>query len=161
MKPKIAYLEISPRMSGKTARLIGFANQLKSEGRTVIFVTPMAKAMPFPPQMPGVIVLSDGQAPPRGTDLSDAVWIYDEFDFLKSTKLRDGAYYATTAKRFRELGVDSPENDLLLELIEANGNRFERHFLFFGLRPDSWFTDGRAFHTDEQFRLSFIGEFLK
>ena len=81
--------------------------------------------------------------------------------FLKSTKLRDGAYYATTARRFRELGADNPENDLLLELIEANGNRFERHFWFFGLRPDSWFTDGRTFHSDEQFRLSFIGEFLK
>lgn len=39
MTTKIAYLEISPRQTGKTTRLIGFANQLKSEGRTVIFVS--------------------------------------------------------------------------------------------------------------------------
>lgn len=161
MKPKIAYLEISPRQTGKTARLIGFANQLKSEGRTVIFVTPLAKSTPFPPQMPGVIVLSDGEAPPSDTDLLDAVWIYDEFDWLESTQVRDGAYYATTAKRVRELGIDSPENDLLLKLIELNGDRFERHFWFFGLRPDSWFTEARANYSPEVFRALILGEFLK
>ncbi|NMZ50171.1 hypothetical protein [Pseudomonas poae] len=161
MKPKIAYLEISPRQTGKTARLVSFANQLKSEGRTVIFVTPLAKSLPFPTQMPEIIVLSDGESPPCGTDLSDAVWIYDEFDWLKSTQIRDGAYYATTAKRVRELGVDSPENDLLLKLIELNGDRFERHFWFFGLSPDSWFTESRAAYTAEQFRAQILGEFLK
>lgn len=84
-----------------------------------------------------------------------------EFDWLKSTKIRNGAYYATTAKRVRELGVDSPENDLLLELIEINGNRFERHFWFFGLRPDSWLTEARLAYSAEDFRALMLGEFLK
>lgn len=158
MSPKIAYLEISPRQTGKTARLIGLANKLKNEGKTVIFVTYAAESVRA--QMPEVIVLSDGQSPPRGVDLSDAVWFYDEFDWLKSTKIRDGGYYATTAKRSRKLGVESPENDLLLELIRLNGHRFERHFWFFGMKPDSWLSDARVYHSPEDFRLLYLGEFL-
>ncbi|MFC9008339.1 hypothetical protein [Streptomyces microflavus] len=158
MNPKIAYLEISPRQTGKTTRLIGLANQLKSEGVTVIFVTPLADSIRV--QMPGVIVLADAEAPPAGIDLSDAVWFYDEFDWLSSTKIRAGAYYATTAKKVRKLGVDTPENDLLLKLIELNGLHFEKHFWFFGLRPDDWFEEGRAMHSPEQFRALFLGEFL-
>ena len=161
MKPKIAYLEISPRQTGKTKRLIEFANQLKSDGRSVIFVTLLALCDSVRAQLPGITVLSDGEAPPPDVESSGAVWMYDEFDWLKSTKIRNGAYYATTAKRVRELGVDSPENDLLLELIEINGNRFERHFWFFGLRPDSWLTEARLAYSAEDFRAFMLGEFLK
>lgn len=161
MNPKIAYLEISPRQTGKTKRLTDIANQLKSEGKTVVFVTlpPLVESTRM--QMPGVIVLADGEAPPPDTDSPDTVWMYDEFDWLHSTEIRNGAYYATTAKYVRALGVDSPENDLLLELIELNGGRFDRHFWFFGLRPDSWFSDARASYSSEQFRALILGEFLQ
>lgn len=158
MTTKIAYLEISPRQTGKTTRLIGFANRLKREGRTVIFVSSLGEYVSE--QMPGVIVLADGETPPADVDSSNAVWFYDEFDWLNSTEIRAGAYYATTAKKVRQLGVDTAENDLLLRLIELNGLHFQRHFWFFGLRPDSWFTEVRASHTPEQFRALFLGEFL-
>nr|WP_127882322.1 hypothetical protein [Pseudomonas carnis] len=158
MKPKIAYLEISPRQTGKTARMMGFANQLKSEGKTVIFVTPAAESVRS--QMPGVVVLTDNDAPPDEVGLSEAVWFYDEFDWLKSAKIRARAYYATTAKKVRKLGVDSPENDLLLRLIELNNLHFQRHFWFFGLKPDSWLAECRATYTPEEFRAFILGEFL-
>lgn len=158
MKPSIAYLEISPRQTGKTTRLIQFANELKDQGRTVIFVSPMAKHVRR--LMPGVIVLSDGESPPCNIDLLNAVWFYDEFDWLKSTKIRAVAYYATTAKKVRQLGVDTPENDLLLRLIELNDLHFQRHFWFFGLKPDSWLTECRATYSPEEFRVFMLGEFL-
>lgn len=158
MKPSIAYLEISPRQTGKTTRLIRFANELKDQGRTVIFVSPMAKHVRR--LMPGVIVLSDGERLPCTIDLLNAVWFYDEFDWLKSTKIRAGAYYATTAKKVRQLGVDTPENDLLLRLIELNDLHFQRHFWFFGLKPDSWLTECRATYSPEEFRVFMLGEFL-
>lgn len=158
MKTSIAYLEISPRQTGKTSRLVRFANELKGQGRTVIFVTLMAEHMR--PLMPGVIVLSDGESPPSDTDLLNAIWFYDEFDWLKSTKIRTGAYYATTAKKVRTLGVDTPENDLLIKLLEVNGLRFERHFWFFGLQADDWFTRVRAEYSPEDFRTLILGEFL-
>lgn len=158
MTTKIAYLEISPRQSGKTTRLIGLANQLKGEGRTVIFVSTLGEYVSK--QMPGITVLSDGEEPPADIDSANAVWFYDEFDWLKSTKIRSGAYYATTAKKVRQLGVDTPENDLLLRLIELNNLHFQRHFWFVGLKPDSWFTKLRAIYSPEEFRVFVLGEFL-
>jgi hypothetical protein len=158
MNTKIAYLEISPRQSGKTSRLIGFAKQLKGEGRTVIFVTPMAYQVRQ--QLPGVIVLADGEAPPAGTNLSNAVWFYDEFDWLESTEIRAGAYYATTAKKVRTLGVDHPDDDLLMKLLVANDLSFQRHFWHFGLQPDNWFNQARATYSPEEFRVMILGEFL-
>ncbi|AZD84761.1 hypothetical protein C4K14_1927 [Pseudomonas chlororaphis subsp. aureofaciens] len=161
MTTKIAYLEISPRQTGKTTRLVKFACQLKDEGKTVIFVTPMAKDKHLRQQLPGVIVLADGQRPPVGVELTDAIWIYDEFDWLTSTQLRDGAYYATTAKRVRRLGVDTPDNDLLMQLLEVNGLHFQRHFWFFGLQADNWFSQAREFYSPDDYRLLILGEFLK
>ncbi len=159
MTLKIAYLDISPRMTGKTARLVKIAKRLKSEGETVIFVTYLALVQDMRRQMPGVIVLADGEPPPVGVDLSNAIWFYDEFDWQTSTEIREGGYYATTAQRVRKLGVDTPENDLLMQLLEANGLRFERHFWPFGLNDD-WLADVRAEYTPEQFRVLFLGEFL-
>lgn len=161
MSTKIAYLEISPRQTGKTTRLVKFACQLQGEGKTVIFVTPMASDEYLHQQLPGVIVLADGQSPPQDIDLTDAVWIYDEFDWLASTELRDGAYYATTAQRVRRLGVDTPDNDLLMQLIEVNDLHFQRHFWFFGLQADNWFSGSREIYTPEQYRLMILGEFLQ
>ena len=158
MKTSIAYLEISPRQTGKTTRLIQFANELRDLGRTVIFVSTLGEYVSK--QMPGVIVLGDGEVPPADIDSSNAVWFYDEFDWLKSTKIRAGAYYATTAKKGRKLGIDTPENDLLLRLIELNGLHFQRHFWCFGLKPDSWLTECRATYSPEEFRVFMLGEFL-
>lgn len=158
MNPQIAYLEISPRQTGKTTRLVRLANTLKAQGRTVIFVSSMAQDVRR--QMPGVIVLADGEEPAPDVDLEDAVWFYDEFEWLKSTVIRIGGYYSTSPKTVRMLGAEFAEDDVLMKLLEANGQHFERHLWFFGLRPDNWFTNTRKEYSPEEFRLWILGEFL-
>ncbi|MBB1614229.1 hypothetical protein A9978_17410 [Pseudomonas sp. UMC65] len=159
MTAKIAYLEISGRLTGKTSRLVKFANELTAQGETVIFVTRKAKNLHG--RLPGVVVLSDRQAPPDDVDQEQAIWIYDEFDWLKSAKVRNSGYYATTASRVRDLGIDTPETDLLLQLIELNGGSYQRHLLTPGVIDEAYFNEARAIYTDEQYRQMVLGEFLK
>ncbi|NHN70584.1 hypothetical protein G7W60_22345 [Pseudomonas fluorescens] len=154
---KIAYLEISPRMTGKTSRLCALANDLATAGGTVIFVCLPQLAPGLRDVMPGVTVLADGQPVPDNVDVTDATWLYDDFDWLKSTQIRNGAYYATTAARTRQLGVPAP-NDLLMELMEANGYRHVRHFLPAHLWK--FVREHRVLMSAEDFRLGMLGEFL-
>lgn len=159
MTAKVAYLEISGRLTGKTTRLVKFANELTAQGKTVIFVTPQAKDLRG--RLPGVVVLSDRQAPPDDVDQEQVIWIYDEFDWLKSTKVRDGGYYATTASRVRDLGIDTPETDLLLQLIELNGGSYQRHLLTPGVIGEAYFSEARMVYTHEEYRQMVLGEFLR
>ncbi|MBF0638768.1 hypothetical protein [Pseudomonas protegens] len=159
MTAKIAYLEISGRQTGKTARLVKIANDLTAQGETVIFVTPQAEGLLG--RLPGVVVLSDHQAPPDDLDQEQAIWIYDEFDWLKSAKVRNGGYYATTASRVRDLGIDTSETDLLLQLIELYGGSYLRHLLTPGVIDEAYYEEARAAYTDEQYRQLILGEFLK
>ena len=160
MTQTIAYLDISPRMTGKTARLIKLANKLSAGEQPVVYVAFPGLVKGLREQMPDVTVLADGARLPDSIDQVKAIWFYDEFDWLKSTQIRQGGYYATTAQRVRTLGVDNPDNDLLMRLLEANGFRFERHFWPFGL-DDEWLATVRAEYTPEQFRAMFLGEFLQ
>ena len=123
---KIAYLEISPRQTGKSTRLCKRANDLCAAGRVVIYVCPRGMAPGLRLVMPNVTVLNDGQNVPETVDQTNAVWFYDEFDWLKSTVVRPGGYYATTAAHLRDLDAPKPE-DVLMELLKANGYRVERH----------------------------------
>lgn len=159
MTGKIAYLEISGRQTGKTTRLVKIANDLTAQGETVIFVTPQTEDLHG--RLPGVVVLSDRQAPPDDVDQEQAIWIYDEFDWLKSAKVRNGGYYATTASRVRDLRIDTPETDLLLQLIELNGGSYQRHLLTPGVIDEAHYEEARAVYTDEQYRQLILGEFLK
>ncbi|WP_236187173.1 hypothetical protein [Pseudomonas protegens] len=159
MTIKIAYLEISGRLTGKTTRLVKFANELTAQGEMVIFVTLQAEDLRD--RLPGVVVLSDHQAPPDDVDQEQAIWIYDEFDWLKSAKVRNGGYYATTASRVRDLGIDTPETDLLLQLIELNGGSYQRHLLTPGVIDEAHYEEARAVYTDEQYRQLILGDFLK
>ncbi|APC15098.1 hypothetical protein BLL42_04960 [Pseudomonas frederiksbergensis] len=160
MTQKIAYLDISPRQTGKTSRLVKLANQLSADGHLVVYVAIPALVNGLREQMPHVTVLADGARLLDSVDPLKAIWFYDEFDWLTSTEIRQGGYYATTAQRVRTLGVDNPDNDLLMRLLEANGFRFERHFWPFGLEDD-WLNTLRAEYTPEQFRALFLGEFLQ
>ncbi|MEN5255234.1 hypothetical protein [Pseudomonas protegens] len=159
MTGKIAYLEISGRQTGKTTRLVKIANDLTAQGETVIFVTPQAEDLHG--RLVGVVVLSDHQAPPDEVDQEQAIWIYDEFDWLKSAKVRNGGYYATTASRVRDLRIDTPETDLLLQLIELNGGSYQRHLLTPGVIDEAYYEEARAIYTAEQYRQMVLGEFLK
>ena len=154
---KIAYLEISPRQTGKTTRLCKFANDLSAAGQVVIYVCPTGLARGLRIAMPNVTVLADGERVPETVDQASAIWFYDEFDLLKSTVVRPGGYYATTAARLREL--DAPKSDdMLMKLLKANGYRVERHLWPFEYRE--FVHDHRACMSAKDFRLGMLGEFL-
>lgn len=152
----IAYLEISPRQTGKTTRLITLARQKLTEGRPVRFVASKGMKREVKAQLPGAVVLADGEPLPRGVP-EEGVWFYDEFDWLTSAKLRPGAYYSTTAQRLRTAGVDTPDNDLLLALLEAAGNRHQRHFWPFDMAPV--LAEARQQYSPDEFRQLYLGEF--
>lgn len=154
---KIAYLEISPRMTGKTTRLCKLANDLSASGQSVIYVCLPQFAPALRVDMPNVTVLADGQPVPATVALARAIWFYDEFDWLKSTVVRPGGYYATTAARLRDLDNFAPD-DVLMQLVKANGNRVERRLWRVEYRD--FVSDHRATMEPDSFRMSMLGEFL-
>ena len=156
---KIAYLEISPRMTGKTTRLAGMASDLVAQGKQVVFVmTNRELVKEWSQRYPSLTVILDGQEPPAEIDPDLAVWFYDEFDWLKSTVVREGAYYATTAASLRVLGRDRPENDLLMRLVQAYGDRHER--CLWSFEVSDFVSANRTSMSADCFRRSMLGEFL-
>lgn len=153
---KIAYLDLSPRQTGKTTRLIELARKLLESGTPVRFVCVPGMKDDIESQLPGAIVLADGEPFPDAHDPEVGVWFYDEFDWLKSTQVREGGYYASTARFVRRLGEASIEDDTLLQLIEAAGGHFERFYWPFDM--GACLTEARQTHTAEQFRLLYLGE---
>lgn len=155
----IAYLEVSPRMTGKTTRLCNMASiEAAKHGKPVVFVCAPQLVQWLPVQMPDVTVIADGEPLPSHLQAENCLWFYDEFDLLKSVKFRRDGYYSTTAARFRVLGEDLPESDLLMRLVRAYGSRHERHLWWFDYR--GFVSSNRQIMSDELFRLSMLGEFL-
>jgi len=157
--PKIAYLDISPRQTGKTERLIQRAKTCLDAGRRVYFITFKGLVENMRRRLPGALVLEDGEELPSNENPDDAVWFYDEFDWLNSTVIRPGAYYATTPKFIREAGVDTADTDLLLQLIVAHGGHYCRYTWPFDMA--GILQKARAFYSPEDFRQLYLGEFLK
>ncbi|BAP43923.1 putative uncharacterized protein [Pseudomonas sp. StFLB209] len=159
---KIAYLEISGRMTGKTERLAEMASELAAQGRTVIFVVWSPRAvLDLGCRHPGLLVIADGQPLPAGVDPETAVWFYDEFDYLKSAVVRPGAYYSTTPRYLRVAGEPAADKDVLLQLLEANGYRYDRYVMPPYISSDGQFyREHRLNRTPEQFRMHMFGEFL-
>lgn len=155
MKLAIRGLEISPRQTGKTTRMITKARELLSGGITVRFVCSKGMEAEFKHQLPGATVLADGESLPRGDDPGLGVWFYDEFEWLKSAVLRPNAYYATSPRFLRTLG-QQPGDDLLLQLLEANGGRFERIYWAFDMTE--CLREARLAYTPEEFRRLYLGE---
>ena len=155
---RIAYLEISPRMTGKTTRLCNMAIDAAKHGKPVVFVCAPQLVLWLPVQMPGVTVIADGEPLPSHLHAEHCTWFYDEFDQLKSVKFRPDGYYSTTAARLRVVGEDLPENDFLMRLVRAYGYRHERHLWFFDFRD--FVSTHRQTMSEEAFRLSMLGEFL-
>lgn len=157
---KIAYLEISPRQTGKTTRLCNRANDLSATGQSVIYVCLPPLAAGLRVTMPNVTVVADGQPVPETIDQANSIWFYDEFDWLQSTVVRPGGYYATTAARLRDLCKHEPD-DVLTRLVQANGNHVERHLgPLWPVDVLDFVQSHRAMLSDTQFRLSVLGEFL-
>jgi len=156
--PQIAYLDISPRQTGKTERLIQRAKTFLEEGRRVYFVTFEGLVEDMGRRLPGALILKDGGDLPSD-EHEDAVWFYDEFDWLDTAQIRRNAFYATTPKRLREAGIDTSENDLLLRLIEAHGGRHCRYTWPFDMAET--LKEARTICSPEEFRMWYLGEFLK
>lgn len=154
----IAYLDISPRQTGKTTRLIERARVLLEAGTLVRFVCSPGMREYIAPQLPGALVIEDGEPFPKGHDPDAGVWFYDEFDWLKSTQVREGGYYATTARFVRKLGEASADSDVLLQLIQAAGGKFERFYWPYDM--GEMLAAVRKLHTAEEFRLLYLSEFF-
>lgn len=156
---QISYLDISPRQTGKTTRLVKIAREHLERQQRVCFVTVEGMKEQIQTALPRALVLADGEAFPEGENPAASVWFYDEFDWLQSTELREGGYYATTPQFMRKLGEHTPENDLLMRLLQANGERFERHYWPFYMAE--LLRTARAGHSEDEFRRLYLGEFLE
>lgn len=154
---KIAYLNISPRQTGKTERLVRFAKCYLGTRKKVCFNTLAGMKAEMQARLPGALVLADGEVFPASENPADYFWFYDEFDWMESTAYRAGAFYATTPRFIREMGKHTPDNDLLLRLVQ-NAGKFERHYWPFDMCTT--LLEARQFHTPEEFRLFYLGEFL-
>jgi hypothetical protein len=157
---KIAYLEISPRMTGKTSRLRRMAIDIAVQGKQVVFVCSPGLYDFLRFKLVGVCVVRDGDPVPDEINADTAVWFYDEFDWLKTTQLRAGAYYSTTASRQRDPDRDTPSNDLLLRLIEVHGNHYQRFLWPFEMHHLD-LAAVRKTMSPAQFRLNYLGEFIQ
>ncbi len=155
---KIAYLEISGRMTGKTTRLAERGKEVVAQGKKAILVCHPPLVSYFRRKFPWMTVVAREQQLPIGVNPETAVWFYDEFDFLKSVVVRPGAYYATTASHLRVAGEPAAEDDVLMQLLKANGNKYERHLL--PAFQQGLIRECRREMSQEQFRLSMLGEFL-
>lgn len=158
-QPRIAYLDISPRQTGKTERLIQRAKPYLEAGRRVYFITFEGLVEDMRRRLPGALILRDGEELVAAENTEEAVWFYDEFDWLDSTVIRPGAYYATTPKFLREAGVHTAEADVLLRLIVAHGGHYCRYTWPFDMADI--LNKARASYSPEDFRLLYLGEFLK
>lgn len=155
----IAYLDISPRQTGKTSRLIERARALLEHDQRVCFVTSKLMKREVQQALPRALVLADSDPFPQGENPTASVWFYDEFDWLEAVEVRPGAYYATTPRFLRRLGEASPDDDVLLRLIEAAGGHFERFYWPFEMGDT--IQQARLVHSDEEFRKLYLGEFCQ
>ncbi|AXQ50146.1 hypothetical protein DZC31_26450 [Stenotrophomonas rhizophila] len=153
----VGYLDISPRQTGKTERLIRFAELYLGTRKKVCFNTLAGMKAEIQARLPGALVLADGEIFPESEDPDEYYWFYDEFDWLESATYRSSSFYATTPRFMREMGKHTPDNDLLLRLVQLAG-KFERHYWPFDM--GTTLLEARQFHTPEEFRLFYLGEFL-
>lgn len=153
---KIAYLDISPRQTGKTTRLVKLAQEQLERGQEVCFVTQKGLKSYAKRALPGALVLADTEPFPVGLDSDEHTWFYDEFDWLRNVQVRQGGYYATTARFARKLGEGSAQDDILLQLIQAAGGRFERFYWPFEM--EDGIREARAIYSPDEFRRLYLCE---
>lgn len=154
---QIAYLEISGRQTGKSHRLAEQGKAVVAQGKHAILVCSPSLAPYFRRLFPWMVVVSDSQRLPVGVNPDTAVWFYDEFDWLKSVAVRPGAYYSSTARYLRVAGEPAAEDDVLMQLLEANGNKCETHLTTINHDAMRYW---RLEMSPEQFRLNALGAFL-
>lgn len=132
-KAKARYIEVSPRQTGKSHRLIQDAtHQRYGHDKIIVIVSPL-DAYYWKQDAPFVKVVAKTEAQAErelaklGIDPESEkiAWYYDEFDFIKGLEqIRDGGYYTTTPKTLRDYANATPgqlEEDFLLRLVVQNG----------------------------------------
>lgn len=150
-------LEISPRQTGKTSRLIMKAREHLANGVKVRVVCSKGLENFFQDRLPGAHVYWDLQELPED-EPDDGVWFYDEFEWLKSAVLRSNAYYFSSPRFTRKLG-SAPGDDLLLQLLHASGGHFDRHY--WGNDMAELLDEARLSYSPEEFRRLYLGEFFE
>lgn len=151
-------LEISPRMTGKTTRLIAKAKEHLAKGDLVRVVCCSGHQDYFSKQIPGALVRSHRQRFPANLDPEEGVWFYDEFEWLPNAQHRANAYYYSSPRFTRKLGCEAG-SDLLLQLLYANEGRFERHYWCADM--SECLAEARLSHAPDEFRRLFLGEFFE
>ncbi|MFV2945252.1 hypothetical protein [Pseudomonas japonica] len=151
-----AYLEISPRQTGKTERLITLAQGRQDAGRNVCFTTRQKEEIQR--RLPGALVLGPKGRFPASLNPDDYDWFFDEFDWLKTAEFVDGGFYSTTPRFLRAVGAD-PAGDLLLELLQASGNVLTRNYWSFDMADV--LREARGAYSESEFRRFYLGEFYE
>ena len=159
---RIAHLEISPRQTGKTHRLMLAAMRHAGDGQPTVFVSSLARHLRPQLERHGIVTIRDGNAEvPETHRAANAVWLYDEFDWIEGVKVREGAYYATTARYLRSAEDLFEGDDILARLLRANGWRCEKHFMNAPPVYRYMAVDFRRATDPDAFRCLVLGEYLK
>lgn len=151
-----AYLEISPRQTGKTERLITLAQGRLDAGRKVCFNTRQKEDIQR--RLPGALVLGPKGRFPTDLNPDEYDWFFDDFDWSKTAVFVDGGFYSTSPRFLRAIGAD-PVGDLLLELLQASGNVLTRNYWSFDVAD--LLREARVAYTESEFRRLYLGEFYE
>jgi hypothetical protein len=144
------YLEISPRRSGKSQRLLERAFYTACGGAKLVVVAAISKSSHDGLRNQffatyGERMTSKERACVRFTSFTQAKslaegwdrnrpmprFFFDEFDYGLDVPFIEGSYYATTPRRLRKpeeitTPITNPSKDLLVYAIQQNGGSFHR-----------------------------------
>lgn len=136
------YLEISPRRTGKTTRLIEAMKSALKCGYAVYFMSPNYRMFKDMMQRFGmntsyVTYIVDGAEfteKTRGTDIRGQRLFFDEFEFIDNERLvfSESGYYVSSLKRTRTI-TDVIRHrmeerfDPFIQLMDMNGGRYESY----------------------------------
>jgi len=128
------YLEISTRRTGKTSRLIEYANNMQDKGMKVVVSSFSRIALHSNYKKLTGNIKRITNIPKYFEDLEDKYdpeeWFvfYDEVDLCKNVLIQSNGYYVSTPRRLRTLEdykkFNNGEKDILLELLQKNEGQY-------------------------------------
>lgn len=171
------YLEIGPRRTGKTSRLVRAVREFISVDKQVALIFPHNRAWQqaqFPDQRGNrqlEFMYSNKQFNDylQGCDRSKHYRVFvDEFDFMQDYPIDIDGYYATTPKRQRTLTdmanfILGENDDKMLELIRFNNGHYEQYspMQWLGQMTLNEVKSLRRNYNYEGFEMEFFGNVFK